>query len=216
MACWGRWLPAQPPIDSADRSLRSGSARLLLCALSGVLGVELRASEAGGGNSRKGNEVMIVQYPIVHVVPDSRVRMRASKVSQSESVARPPNDNALSQLLRAFALLNQQGTGVLAWAAPFRDNPIAFLLDSMSDALSVWSSSGELLFQNRHATHLAERHGDKARHRLDAPLERFTSRGRRFERRSVRCTGDGIEYVIEIVHPLTPGDGAPTRAVPGV
>jgi hypothetical protein len=159
---------------------------------------------------------MIVQHPLAHVVPDSRVRMRTSTVSQSESFARLPNDNALGQLLRAFALLNQQGIGVLAWAAPFRDNPIAFLLDSMSDALSVWSSSGELLFQNRYAAYLAERHGGKVRHRLEAPLERFTSRGQRFERRALRCTGDGLEYVIEIIHPLTPGDGAPTRAVPGV
>lgn len=159
---------------------------------------------------------MIVQYPIAHVVPDSRVRMRASTVRQSESLARLPNDNALGQLLRAFALLNQQGTGVLAWAAPFRDNPIAFLLDSMSDALSVRSSSGELLFQNRYAAHLAERNGGKVHPRLEAPLERFTSGGQRFERRSLRCTGDGIEYVIEIVHPLTPGAGAPTRALPGV
>lgn len=158
---------------------------------------------------------MIVQYPMAHVVPDSRVRMRTSTVSQSESFARLPSDNPLAQLLRAFALLNQQGTGVLAWAAPFRDNPIAFLLDSMGDALSVWSSSGSLLFQNRYAARLAEQHGGKARHRREAPLERFTSRGQRFERRSLRCTGNGIEYVIEIVHPLTPGDGTPNRAVAG-
>jgi hypothetical protein len=126
------------------------------------------------------------------------------------------NDNALRQLLQAFALLNLRGTGVLAWAAPFRDNPIAFLLDSMSDALSIWSSSGELLFQNRYAARLAERYGAKVRDSREAPLERFTSRGQSFERRSLRCTGGGIEYVLEIIHPLTPGDSAPIRALPSV
>jgi hypothetical protein len=144
------------------------------------------------------------------------MRMRTSTVWQSESMPRLTNDNALRQLLQAFALLNLRGTGVLAWAAPFRDNPIAFLLDSMSDALSIWSSSGELLFQNRYAARLAERYGAKVRDSREAPLERFTSRGQSFERRSLRCTGDGIEYVIEIIHPLTAGDRAPTRAVPGV
>lgn len=159
---------------------------------------------------------MIVQHPIAHVIPRSRMRMRTSTVWQSESFPRLANDNAVGQLLLAFALLNRRGTGVLAWAAPFRDNPIAFLLDSMSDALSIWSSSGELLFENCHAARLAQRHGGKVRHSREAPLERFTSQGQRFERRSLHCTGDGIEYVIEIVHPLTPGDGAPTRAAPGV
>ena len=158
---------------------------------------------------------MIVQHPIAHVVPDNRMRMRTPTVWQSELTHRLGNESALSQLLRAFALLNLRGTGVLAWAAPFRDNPIAFLLDSMSDALSIWSSSGELLFQNRYAARLARRHGGKVRHSREAPLERFTSRGQRFERRSLRCVGEGIEYVIEIIHPLAPGDGAPTRAVPG-
>jgi hypothetical protein len=142
--------------------------------------------------------------------------MRTSTVWQSESLPRLPNDNAVGQLLLAFALLSRRGTGVLAWAAPFRDNPIAFLLDSMSDAVSIWSSSGELLFQNCHAARLAERHGGTVHHSREEPLERFTSRGRRFERRSLHCTGNGIEYVLEIVHPLTPRDGALNTAVPGV
>lgn len=164
---------------------------------------------------------MIVQYPITQIVPTTRVVMRTSAVSQSDSPHRLAHDGALGQLLRAFALLNQRGTGGQAWAAPFRDNPIAFLLDSMSDALTIWSSSGELLFQNRYAARLAGRqgskahHGGKLRHSRDVPLERFTSLGQRFERRSLRCAGEGIEYVIEIVHPLPLGHGAPTRAVAG-
>lgn len=160
---------------------------------------------------------MIVQHPIAQVVPRTRTLRRTSIVWQSESSRRPETEGALGQLLRALELLSRRGTGAQAWAAPFRDNPIAFLLDSMGDALSLWSSSGELLFRNRHAARLAERQGGmgldggKVRHSREAPLERFTWRGQRFERRSLRCAGDGIEYVIEIVHPLTPGDGAATR-----
>jgi PAS domain-containing protein len=170
---------------------------------------------------REGDKIMIVQHPLAQVVPRTRMPTRTSMVWQIESSPRPMSDSALGQLLRALELLDRRGTGVQAWAAPFRDNPIAFLLDSIGDALRLWSSSGELLFQNRHAARLAERqgghelHGAKVRHSREAPLERFTSRGQRFERRSLRCAGDGIEYVIEIVHPLTAGDGAPTRAVWG-
>jgi hypothetical protein len=166
---------------------------------------------------------MIVHHPLAQVVPRTRMPMRTSMVWQIESSPRRTSDSALGQLLRALELLNRRGTGVQAWAAPFRDNPLAFLLDSIGDALRLWSSSGELLFQNRHAARLAERqgghelqlHGAKVRHSREAPLERFTSRGQRFERRSLRCAGDGIECVIEIVHPLTAGDGAPSRAVLG-
>lgn len=173
-----------------------------------------RQISRGLGNAREGDKVMIVQHPIAQVVPRTRTLMRTAMVWQIESSPRRPSDSALGQLLRALELLNRRGTGVEAWAAPFRDNPIAFLLDSIGDALRLWSSSGELLFQNCQAARLAEKqgghelHGAKVRHSREAPLERFTSRGQRFERRSLRCAGDGIEYVIEIVHPLTAGDGA--------
>ena len=141
---------------------------------------------------------MIIQHPLPVVVRNPRFVARGATVWLSEAIRQPSINGSLSQLLCAFELLNRQGTGDFAWAAPFRDDPIAFLLDSMSDALRIWSSSGELLFQNRMAVRLDIQSGE------GYPLERLTCRGQRFEKRSLRCTGGGVEYLIEIAHEVSP------------
>ena len=63
-------------------------------------------------------------------------------------------EQAVSALLSAFELLTNRGNGSAAWASPFRDNALAFLLDSMSDAANLWGSAGELLYRNRAAEQL--------------------------------------------------------------
>jgi hypothetical protein len=99
-------------------------------------------------------------------------------------------------LIRAFELLNRRGPGVLGWAAPFRDDPLAFVLDSMSDALNLWKAGGKLLFSNTAALSLGLEWRDAK------PFEQFSSKGRRFERRCIRYTADGGEYVLEIVRQI--------------
>jgi len=141
---------------------------------------------------------MIIHLPLSRVVPSPRLVTGGPTVWLSEAIRRPSINGSLNQLLCAFELLNRQGTGVFAWAAPFRDDPIAFVLDSMSDALSIRSSSGDLLFQNRMAAHLDIQLGH------GIPLERLTCRGQQFEKRSLRCTGGGVDYLIEIAHEVTP------------
>ena len=63
-------------------------------------------------------------------------------------------DQGSAELLRAFAMLSRRGTGLGSWAAPFRHDPIAFLLDSVSDATNLWGPAGELLYRNRAAAEL--------------------------------------------------------------
>jgi hypothetical protein len=153
---------------------------------------------------------MVIHCPFPQVVPNPRFVTRGAAVWLSEAIRRPLVDRSLNQLLRAFDLLKRQGTGAFAWAAPFRDDPIAFVLDSMSDAVRIWSASGDLIFQNRMAARLDIRPGD------GYPLERVTCRGRYFERRSLRCTGGGVDYLIEIAHEVTPGvEPAASESVAG-
>jgi hypothetical protein len=64
----------------------------------------------------------------------------------------------------------------------------------MSDAVSVWNAAGELLYENRAAAALGVGRCE------EAPLESFSARGRRFERRSIRCHSGGAEYVLEVIH----------------
>lgn len=103
---------------------------------------------------------------------------------------------AVSALLGAFELLTRRGDGSAAWASPFRDNALSFLLDAMSDATNLWGSDGELLYRNRAAEQLCIGRCD------DTAAEEVTIDGRRFERRAVRCRFGDNQYVLEILRDL--------------
>lgn len=105
-------------------------------------------------------------------------------------------EQAVSALLGAFELLTHRGHGSAAWASPFRDNALAFLLDSTSDAINLWSADGELVYHNRTAEQLGIGRCD------DTAVEQLTIDGRAFERRTARCRCGGKEYVCEIVREL--------------
>jgi hypothetical protein len=102
----------------------------------------------------------------------------------------------IADLLEAFGLLAQRGSGGLPWAAPFRHDPIAFLLDSMGDAVNLWTAGGFLLHRNRAAEAL-----DMGRDE-EAPVQVLSVDGRSFERRCMRCHADGIEYMLEMIREL--------------
>ena len=125
-------------------------------------------------------------------------RPRESQGETRSGLPGRSSDQAVGELLGAARLLNRRGPGGLAWAAPFRDDPIAFLLDSMSDAMNIWAVGGELLYQNRAAAEL----GVGSRNAV--PLEAFSSSGRHFERRSLRCRALGIDYILEIIREVPP------------
>jgi hypothetical protein len=105
-------------------------------------------------------------------------------------------EQAATALLSAFELLTKRGNGSAAWASPFRDNALAFLLDSMSDATNLWGSDGELLYRNRAAEQLGIGRCD------DTAVEELTIYGRHFERRTARCRCGGKEYLFEILRDL--------------
>ncbi len=107
-------------------------------------------------------------------------------------------ERATTALLSAFELLTHRGNGSAAWASPFRDNALAFLLDSISDATNLWGPEGELLYRNRAGEQLGIGRCD------DTAVEELTIRGRRFERRAARCRCRGKEYVLEILRDLEP------------
>jgi hypothetical protein len=142
--------------------------------------------------------------------PESR-SSETSKLGSGATNARavPPVDadgftseRAASSLLHALGLLSRRGIGGLAWSTPFHDDPIAFMLDSMNDALNVWDADGKLVFQNRTALGLGLGQAS------DAAYEVFSSGGRRFERRCQRCRARGQSFVLEIIHEVPARDGS--------
>jgi hypothetical protein len=100
-------------------------------------------------------------------------------------------------LVAAFTLLGSRGMGPLAWTASFRHDPIAFLLDTTSDAINLWGSNGELLYRSRAAERLKMGRPDETAREVLWP------NGRRVERRCCRFRCGRAIYVLEII-----GEGA--------
>jgi hypothetical protein len=96
-------------------------------------------------------------------------------------------------LLAAARRLAFRGTGPSAWAAPLSEDPIAFLLDSTSDAVVIWSSTGRLVYANRAAAPL----------NLRAPAAPGVSTivlgERQLERRSLHFPFYSRSYVVEVI-----------------
>ena len=110
----------------------------------------------------------------------------------------PHAERVAANLLEAFGLLARRGSGALAWATPYLDDPIAFLLDSISDATSLWDTNGDLIYCNRAAAELGIGVGS------ESLGETLHLAGRRFERRCLRCHTHGVDYMLEIVHEIRP------------
>jgi PAS domain-containing protein len=120
------------------------------------------------------------------------VRWQPAFESADDADSEPPPVGMLS-LLSALRRLAYRGSGPAAWAAPLADDPIAFLLDSTSDAILVWSPSGRLLYANRAAEAL------NLRAPAAAAITSFRVGDRVLERRSLHFTLAATTYAVEIV-----------------
>ncbi len=104
---------------------------------------------------------------------------------------------AILSLLGAARRLAFRGSGPAAWAAPLVDDPVAFLLDSTSDAVVIWTAGGRLLYANDAA---------KALDLGEPPapgLSLMTVGGRELERRCLSFALFGATYIIEVIRPAT-------------
>jgi hypothetical protein len=109
-----------------------------------------------------------------------------------------------SGLLTAFDLIARRGVGGSSWAAPLGDDPIAFLLDSISDAANLWSADGALLCRNRASIALGPiSAGSPPSPEPASAVEAFSAQDRCYERRYLHCRMHAGEYVLEVIRELT-------------
>ena len=104
-----------------------------------------------------------------------------------------PADRSAAALLAAIDLLGLRGEGPEPWAASPSNDPIAFLLDGVADAVSVWRDSS-VFYRNAAAERLGLFRGEAT-----AGPERFESGGRSLERRCLRFRWADSDYTLEIV-----------------
>lgn len=84
-------------------------------------------------------------------------------------------EQAVFRFAQRLRVTHPPRQGKRCLGSPFRDNALAFLLDSMSDAANLWGPEGELLYRNRAAEQLGIGRCD------DTAVEVLTIYGRRFE-----------------------------------
>jgi hypothetical protein len=108
-----------------------------------------------------------------------------------------PGEIAKAALVAAFELLACRGSGPLAWAASLQHDPIAFLLDTSSDSITLWGSGGKILYRNRAAERLGLGRCE------ETAWEVLTDGDRRLERRCCALQFGNARYLLEII-----GEGA--------
>jgi hypothetical protein len=105
---------------------------------------------------------------------------------------------SIAALLHAFTTLLRRGTGPFAWAPTYEDDAVAWLLDAMSDAVTLWGPDGRMLYQNAAAGDLGLPLA------ADHTVGRFEANGRLYERRCARFQQGDVDLVLEIVRVVRP------------
>lgn len=109
----------------------------------------------------------------------------------------PDPPPGLVLLLAALQRLSFRAGEPGAWAAPLAEDPIAFLLDTVGEAVNVWTIGGELVYSNRAATEPTEFDGPAR-----SGVTSYRRGGRHFERRALAFDAYRTTYVIEVVREL--------------
>ncbi|HEY8927027.1 MAG TPA: hypothetical protein VIU64_21740 [Polyangia bacterium] len=115
-----------------------------------------------------------------------------------EPEAEPDFPNLLP-LLSALRRLEFRAGEPGAWGAPLSRDPIAFLLDSITEAVNVRTTSGELVYSNRSAAELAPLGPP------DPGVSEVARDGQRFERRAVAFETIDATYIVEILREIGNG-----------
>jgi hypothetical protein len=101
-------------------------------------------------------------------------------------------ERAAAALLAASELLGLRGEGPEPWTASPSNDPIAFLLDGVADAVSLWRGDSAM-YRNRAAERMGLPRGD-------TPMpERFEASGRALERRCLHFRRGDADYLLEII-----------------
>lgn len=105
-------------------------------------------------------------------------------------------DAAIGALFGAMQRLSLRGPSQSGWAVSFREDPVAFLIDAIDDAVRLWGPTGQLVYCNLAAEHLDLAPATEQ----SGVLEVVEREGRRYERRKLTFRRDDAQYVLEVIH----------------
>jgi hypothetical protein len=125
--------------------------------------------------------------------PETMLPVRYRRVRMPPPVF-PPRPDPTAALLEALFKLSYRSEGESAWAPFLSDNPLAFLLDAMGDAVLLWREGREMVYANPAARLLGI-----VRPRPTVALETVVVEERRFERRCLSFRAFGGELILEVL-----------------
>ncbi|MBI3927178.1 MAG: hypothetical protein HY319_16700 [Armatimonadetes bacterium] len=137
---------------------------------------------------------MAGRYRILLLEDSGGALVPVSRRSRRRRPAFPYSREALGWgvLLEAVERLRRQGPGPEGWRISLQDDPVAFLLDSVADAILVRSDVGEVIYANPVAERMA------LSERSAASFERFQWDGLEYERRSLQCRWRHRRLILEV------------------
>lgn len=126
------------------------------------------------------------------------VRFRRTRPAFSYWVRR---SDPMEVLLEALFKLSHRSEGTSAWAPSLADNPLAFLLDAMGDAVIVRHRDGKMVYANPAARRMGVEPLEQDR--AFAALEMLELENRRFERRCMAFGEGRHTLVLEVLRKVT-------------
>lgn len=129
------------------------------------------------------------------IQPPAHLPVRRRPEPRTVATVVPAPARPEGALIAACELLARRGSGPGAWVTPFRNHPIAFLLDAIGDVVNLWGPDGRIVFRN----HASEQLHLDAGPPQGAARELVVIQDRRFERRCERVTHGGSAYVLEVL-----------------
>ena len=156
--------------------------------------VVLWATEMGSRTvSSERYRILLVQESGGELIPVGRRRRRARSHPPDTSQAYLHDLGVLEVLLSTLNRLGRRGDGPSAWAPVFENDPLAFLLDTMSDAFIVRGLDGQVLFDNPPARQLG------LSERPFSAFEEFEQGGEAFQGRGLQVNLPGGQICFTIV-----------------
>lgn len=143
------------------------------------------------GDGRRYRFVLVEEDVVLPVPwqPGREGRLRVVPTSESHHGTGP-----IEALMQALSLLSRRGEGPHAWGVPLSLDPLAFLIDTVDDAILLRDTAGRVVFQNRAATNLQL--GEEGP--LPEEASAIEVEGKTLVRRQMTFRSEGRALVLEV------------------
>ncbi len=126
----------------------------------------------------------------------------AKRLRPRRKATMPPTSSGtdpMLALLEGLAAAARRSEGENSWAQPHAENPIGFVLDSMSDGIVVRTLGGDIVFRNRAAASMELPNHYGGEYEESGEYEEIEAGNYRWVCRRVRYRSGGETLTVEVI-----------------